>query len=126
MSWVQWAPYVPVAQRRANALREISALREEGKDIQPIRIEGRTIARSFWGKGWCDHLESFSDFENRLPRRRTYVRNGSVCHLSTQPGRTEALVGAPHLHNTTIRTTQTHPPTCTFVRNTCPRRICPM
>ena len=78
MAWMRWAPYVSVAQRRVNALREMSGLRKRGKDIQPIRIEGRTIARSFWGKGWCDHLESFSDFENRLPRGRTYVRNGSV------------------------------------------------
>ena len=68
MSWRQWSPYVPVARRRANALRKMEKLRKKGKDIQPVRIEGRTIARSFWGKGWCDHLESFSDYENRLPR----------------------------------------------------------
>lgn len=99
MSWIQWSPYVPVAQRRANALCEMARLRKKGKDIQPVRIEGRILARSFWGKGWCDHLESFSDFENRLPRGRTYVRSGSVCHLDIQPGRIEAIVSGSELYN---------------------------
>ena len=75
--WEQWGRYVPVAERRAKARREMDKLRRKGQDIQPVNIDGRTIARSFWGKGWCDHLESFSDYANRLPRGRTYVRNGS-------------------------------------------------
>ena len=85
--WGEWGRYVPVAERRAKARREMDKLRKKGKDIQPVNLDGRTIARSFWGKGWCDHLESFSDYANRLPRGRTYVRNGSVCHLDIQPGR---------------------------------------
>jgi uncharacterized Zn finger protein len=97
-----WAPYVPVAERRARARREMNKLRKKGKDTQPIALEGRTIARSFWGKGWCDHLESFSDFANRLPRGRTYVRNGSVCHLEIRPGRIDAIVSGSELYNVTI------------------------
>jgi len=77
-----WAPYVPVAERRRRAARKMDSLRKKGVDIQPVTIAGRKIAQSFWGEGWCEHLESFSDFENRLPRGRTYVRNGSVCHLA--------------------------------------------
>ena len=68
-----------LAEQRARARRDMDKLKKKGKHIQPIEIEGRTIARSFWGKGWCDHLESFSDFANRLPRGRRYARNGSVC-----------------------------------------------
>ena len=78
-------------------------LRKQGRDIQPIEIAGRTIARSFWGKRWCEHLESFSDFANRLPRGRTYVRNGSVCHLAIQPGRIDAIVSGSELYDVTIR-----------------------
>jgi len=98
-----WKPYVPVAQRRANAKKKIEELRRKGQDIQSVEIEGRTIARSFWGKGWCDHLESFSDFENRLPRGRTYVRNGSVCHLEIKSGRIEALVCGSELYKITVK-----------------------
>ena len=101
-----WAPYVPVAEQRARARREMAKLKKKGKHVQPIDIEGRTIARSFWGKGWCDHLESFADFANRLPRGRRYVRNGSVCHLEIRPGRVEAIVSGSELYDVTIGITQ--------------------
>ena len=98
-----WRPYVPVAQRRAKAERKMKALAKKGKKIQPVHIEGRTIARSFWGKGWCDHLESFSDYSNRLPRGRTYARNGSVLHLEILAGRIEAKVVGSEIYNITIK-----------------------
>ena len=100
---MEWRPYVPVAVRHAKARREMNRLRKKGKSIQPVEIEGRTIARSFWGKRWCDHLESFSDYANRLPRGRTYVRNGSVCHLEIHPGRIGAIVMGSELYDVTIR-----------------------
>ena len=98
-----WKPYVPVAARRARALREMNKLRKKGRRIQPVEIEGRTIARSVWGKRWCDHLESHSDYANRLPRGRTYVRNGSVCHLEVHPGRIEAIVSGSELYTVSVR-----------------------
>jgi uncharacterized Zn finger protein/DNA-binding transcriptional regulator YiaG len=97
-----WAPYVPVAQRRAKAAKKLDKLRKKGLNVQAVEIIGRKIADSFWGKGWCDHMESFSDYENRLPRGRTYVRNGSVCHLDIQPGRVEAIVSGSELYNIAI------------------------
>ena len=100
---MEWRRYVPVAERRAKARREMNKLRKKGRDIQPIEIEGRAIARSFWGKRWCDHLESFSDYANRLPRGRTYVRNGSVCHLAIRTGRIDAIVSGSELYDVTIR-----------------------
>ena len=98
-----WRPYVPVAERRARALREMNKLRKKGKDIQPVEIEGRTIARSVWGKRWCTHLESYSDYANRLPRGRAYVRNGSVCHLEVHPGRIDAIVSGSELYTVSVR-----------------------
>ena len=100
---MEWRRYVPVAERRAKARREMNKLRKKGKDIQPIEIAGRAIARSFWGKRWCKHLESFSDYANRLPRGRTYVRNGSVCHLAIRTGRIDAIVSGSELYEVTIR-----------------------
>lgn len=97
-----WQPYVPVAKRRARAMREMNKLRKKGEDIQPVEIEGRTIARSFWGKAWCTHLESFGDYSNRLPRGRTYVRNGSVCHLGIRKGKVEAMVSGSDLYRVTV------------------------
>ncbi len=123
MAWRQWSPYVPVARRRANAMREMTTLRKKGKDIQPVQIEGRKIARRFWGKGWCEHLESFSDFSNRLPRGRTYVRNGSVCHLDIRPGRIEAIVSGSELYNISISIKKLKPATWRTVKQRCAGRI---
>ncbi len=97
-----WKPYVPVARRRANAARKVKQLAKKGQKIEPVEISGRKIAHTFWGEAWCEHLEQFSDFENRLPRGRTYVRNGSVCHLGISEGRIEAIVSGSELYKITI------------------------
>ena len=103
MSYGEWRPYVPVAKRRANAAREIKKLRGKGMVIEPIEIQqGRKIAHTFWGEAWCKHLERFSDFANRLPRGRTYVRNGSVCHLAIKKGKVEAIVSGSELYKVDI------------------------
>ena len=97
-----FAPYVPVAQRRAKAKREMQKLRKQGHPIEPVEIEGRTIARSFWGKAWCSHLEAFGDYANRLPRGRTYARNGSVCHLGITTGSVDAYVSGSELYKVKV------------------------
>src|SRR5262245_10633830 len=100
--WFEFRPYVPVAQRRAQAAREVEKRRKAGKAVSPVVIEGRAIANTFWGKAWCDNLESYSDFENRLPRGRTYVRNGSVVDLQIQPGKVTALVSGSELYEVRV------------------------
>ena len=79
--------------------------RKQGHVVSPVVIAGRTIARTFWGKAWCDNLESYSDYANRLPRGRTYVRNGSVVHLEIQPGKISALVSGSELYTVEITIT---------------------
>jgi uncharacterized Zn finger protein len=100
--WYQFRPYVSVAQRRAKAMREIEKRKRKGQTITPIVLEGRTIAHSFWGKAWCENLESYSDYANRLPRGRTYVRNGSVVDLQIQAGKITALVMGTSLYKIVI------------------------
>jgi len=100
-----FAPYVPVAQRRAKAKKQLERLRKKGLDVQPIEIEGRKITRTFWGDAWCDNLEKYSDFSNRLPRGRTYVRNGSVCHLDINKGRIKAIVSGSSLYEIEVKIT---------------------
>ncbi len=100
-----WAPYVSVAERRRKALREMEKRRKQGHPVNPVVIEGRTIARTFWGKAWCDNLESYSDYENRLPRGRTYVRNGSVVNLELAPGEIRAHVSGSRLYEVRLKVT---------------------
>jgi uncharacterized Zn finger protein len=95
-------PYVSVAARRAQAVRELAKLRKKGRKISPVAIEGRKIARTFWGEAWCDNLERYSDYANRLPRGRTYVRNGSVVDLQIEPGCVTALVSGSTMYDVRV------------------------
>src|SRR3989304_9485824 len=81
-----WRSYVPVHVRRAKAEREMAKLAKKGQQVAPVHIAGRAIARTFWGKSWCENLERYSDYSNRLPRGRTYVRNGAVLDLQITAG----------------------------------------
>jgi uncharacterized Zn finger protein len=104
MSWgFRWRPYVSVAQRRAKAAREAARQRKNGKVLAPVQPAGRQIATTFWGKAWCDNLEAYSDYENRLPRGRTYVRNGSVIDLQIVAGEVQALVQGSDLYKIRIQ-----------------------
>jgi uncharacterized Zn finger protein len=97
-----WPPYVPVAARRRKAEREIEKLRKKGAVLSPVKIEGRQIATTFWGKAWCDNLESYRDYENRLPRGRTYVRNGSVLDLQIAPREVTAIVSGSKIYKVKV------------------------
>ncbi len=103
--WYQFKPYVSVARRKAKAAREVARLAKKGRTISPVKLEGRTIAATFWGKAWCDNLEAYSDFANRLPRGRSYIRNGSVVDLQIRPGKITALVSGSALYEVTITIT---------------------
>jgi len=97
-----WAPYVPVEQRRRAAAREVAKMQKNGRTVSPVLIEGRAIAATFWGKAWCDNLEGYRDYENRLPRGRTYVRNGSVIDLQIAPREVRAMVSGSSIYRVSI------------------------
>jgi uncharacterized Zn finger protein len=103
MSW-GWGfkPYVSVAEKRRLAKKAANSLEKKGQKLNPVSVDGRSIARSFWGKAWCENLESYSDYANRLPRGRSYVRNGSVVDLQIAPGAINALVSGSALYRITI------------------------
>ena len=103
MPWYGWRPYVPVAVRRARALKEMARLRKKGVPVEEVRPRSRKITETFWGRAWCDHLERFSDYANRLPRGRTYVRNGSVCHLEIRKGTVTAKVIGSELYEVSVK-----------------------
>jgi uncharacterized Zn finger protein len=124
MGWhYGFRPYVPVAQRRRAALRELEGMRKKGLIVQPINIDGRVIAKTFWGKAWCENLESYSDFANRLPRGRAYARNGSVVHLEIQPGRISAMVSGSELYSVEITISSLSDPHWKCVKSQCAGQI---
>lgn len=103
MGYSGWKPYVPVAERRKQAEKAAAKMQKNGVALTPV-IGGRgSIAKTFWGKAWCENLERYSDYENRLPRGRTYVRNGSVIDLKISEGAIQAQVMGSSLYKVEVK-----------------------
>ena len=101
--YFQWKPYVSVAERRRKAERAAAQHRKKaGQSLSPVTATRGAIAKTFWGKAWCDNLERYSDYSNRLPRGRTYVRNGSVIDLRIAAGEVSAQVMGSDLYRVTV------------------------
>ena len=98
-----WPEYESVAEKKLKANKTIASLQKKGEQLHPVVIEGRLIAKTFWGKSWCKNLESYSDYANRLPRGRSYVRNGSVVDLQISQGLITAQVAGSSLYKITIK-----------------------
>lgn len=92
MSYFNYAPYVSVAEKRARAEKKIRQLRKKNPDLAPVIIEGRTLARTWWGKSWNANLERYADYSNRIGRGRSYVRHLAVLDLQIARGKVDALV----------------------------------
>jgi uncharacterized Zn finger protein len=118
-----WPRYVPVAERRAKAQKQAEKLRKKGQSLAPVVIAGRTIAATFWGKAWCQNLERYGDYENRIPRGRAYVRNGSVVDLKIGTARVDALVSGSHLYSVEIEIRPLKAEVWTGVKRACTGRI---
>ena len=98
-----FGPYVSVAEKKHKAAQQVAKLRKKGKNVQPIEaFTDRKIAHSFWGQSWCDNMERYADYENRLPRGKSYLRHGCVCDLQITKGEVTALVSGTSLYKVHI------------------------
>src|SRR3954470_9925683 len=102
MGYYGWRPYVPVAEKRRQAERKLATLKKQRQSLTPVTVEGRTIAKSFWGQSWCSNLERYSDYENRLARGRTYLRSGLVVDLQIKKGEIAAMVAGTSLYKVKV------------------------
>ena len=126
MSWgyYGWRPYVPVAQRQARGAREMAKLaKKTGCTASPVVLDSRKIASTFWGKAWCENLEAYSDFANRLPRGRSYVRNGSVVDLQIERGKITARVCGSELYRIEIKIKPLPPKAWQRIQTECAGKI---
>ena len=79
-------------QLKRNAGETARKARAKGKTLHPVIVNGRRIANSWWGSAWCENLERYADYENRLERGRRYVRTGAVVDLQIEKGQVHAKV----------------------------------
>lgn len=100
MSYGYYPKYVTVAEKRAKAQKKIKQLRKKNPNIRPIILDGKALAKTWWGKAWNTNLESYADYRNRIGRGRSYVRHLAVVDLQIVPCKVTSLVqgsmGAPY------------------------------
>ena len=84
--------YTPISVKRAKAEKEIAKHRKKNPNLAPVIIEGRKIAKTWWGMAWTGKLESYADYSNRIGRGRAYVKNGMVIDLQIDEGVVKAAV----------------------------------
>lgn len=124
MGWYGgYAPYVSVAERRLQAEKEAAKLAKKGRILAPVQPTGRAIATTVWGKAWCDHLEQHGDYANRLPRGRTYARNGSVIDLQVRAGEVTALVSGSSIYSVRVAIQPLPPAPWQVLASDCAGRI---
>jgi uncharacterized Zn finger protein len=97
-----WKRYVPVAKRRQKTARTLAKLETSGRALTPVTAGRGAIAKTFWGKAWCQNLEGYSDYANRLPRGRAYLRSGSVIDLRIAAGKVAAQVMGSRLYRINV------------------------
>lgn len=126
MNWGRYdfAPYVPVAQKLGKAAKlAAQRAKKEKREVSPVKLQGRAIAKTFWGKAWCDNLTAYQDFSNRLPRGATYVRNGSVVDLLIKPKKIEAIVAGSEPYHIKIEITALDAQRWKSIRSQCSESI---
>src|SRR5262245_40360488 len=102
----EFPEYISVDERRRKAEREAAKL----KSAFPVIIKGSQIATTFLGKSVCRNLERYSDYANRLPRGRTYVRSGCVVDLQISPQMVDAFVSGTRLYTVKVRVSRISKP----------------
>ena len=98
MNFGEWKSYVSVAKRWAKAEKAVGKAKKSGVILSPIAPFRDAIAKTFWGKAWCDNLGNYSDYANRLQRGSSYVRSGSVIDLQITSGEVRAQVMGSSLY----------------------------
>ena len=124
MGWY-WddSPRVSAAERRRKAAKMLAKMKKTGRRVSPVEIAGRKIATTFWGDAWCKNLESYSDYSNRLPRGRTYARNGSVIGLQIEAGLVHSLVSGRDLYEVDIEIEPLEKQRWTGIKSQCAGQI---
>jgi uncharacterized Zn finger protein len=102
---MSWYYYDDDAQEAREAVRrEIARRQKQGEGMKPLEAPGGSakLVKQFWGKSWCLHLERYMDYASRLPRGRSYLRQGHVYDMEVQPGRIAAVVAGKSLYDVAI------------------------
>ena len=99
-----WWSYQDVEEQKKRLQREIAKRQKRGEKFEalPAPAGQKKLSTTFWGQAWCRNLESYQVYESRLPRGRSYLRQGKVYNLEIEPGKLSAVVAGSELYDTSI------------------------
>lgn len=100
MSW----DYDDVRESKERLERQIAKRRQRGERFEALAAPAgqKKLCTTFWGQAWCRNLESYQQYESRLPRGRSYLRQGRVYNLEIESGKLSAVVAGSELYETFI------------------------
>ncbi len=101
---MSWYEYESKADIQARISKEIEKRRAKGEPFENINTEVKrgNPSTTFWGKAWNENVESYMDFETRLPRGRAYLRAGNVYDLEINEGEIFAYVTGSSIYEVVI------------------------
>ncbi len=110
---------------KKNAAASRKKEKKKGNILEPVAVHSRNIVTNWWGKAWCQNLEQYADYENRLDRGKRYVRNGSVIDLKIQKGKILARVQGTRKvpYKVEIRISPLSEEKCQSILTKCGRKI---
>ncbi|MBL9129676.1 MAG: hypothetical protein JNG86_00645, partial [Verrucomicrobiaceae bacterium] len=75
-----WWSYEDVQEQKERLQREIAKRKKRGEKFEALAAPAgqKKLCTTFWGQAWCRNLESYQQYESRLPRGRSYLRQGNV------------------------------------------------
>lgn len=93
------------AEQKERVQREMAKRLKRGEVMEVLEVPqgNKKLVTTFWGKAWCDHLATYAEYEHRLPRGRSYLRQGKVYNLTIEPGLVSAVVAGSELYETKVR-----------------------
>ena len=109
---MSWWSYDDAKEQKAKLQRELERRIKRGEKIIKVEApQGRKLAQKFWGQSWQTHLEGYADYETRLPRGRSYLRQGNVYNLEIEEALVTAEVAGSAMYDVRIDFDKLHPTT---------------
>jgi uncharacterized Zn finger protein len=107
-----WWSYEDANAKKARLQREIAKREKRGERFEVLEAPAgnKKLCTTFWGQAWCRNLESYQAYESRLPRGRSYLRQGKVYNLAIEAGTISAVVAGSELYETSIHIQPLPPP----------------
>mgnify|MGYP001617778961 FL=1 len=84
--------YVSMSEKCAKVRKKLKQLKKKNPNIEPLILKGTKLVNTWWGIAWNKNLEKYADYENRIGRGRSYIRNGFVLDFQIRPGEITSLV----------------------------------